>query len=685
MVTSESSLWHIITPDEHNVVAGDMLVPKPLCSAWEPHTYCSRQYNYLMESRGELLWALVKVYIHHNAHRYHHRLSLSVKTMRWVRKTGRSLAGRVLFLGCPNSFVVDASRLRGEDRACAYLAYSGPEGIPRDQVGVYRFDLVSNKVEFVEQLPRQWNVGRPTADVVREISSRVWAAVDFVYFHAICKPWRNSRDPPSLRTTTTQFLPWLLAPAEKESAHLKFRSVFSNASYRATPASPLPWKNWVCSADGTVFWYLTIENLRPSLHDPLTGEVTHRPLFPCRLNHWEKDNPCSVVYGDGSTFLYKIIRDGDMVRFQAALLKHGDTEWVIVERTFEAVRSGELYAAYHGGKIMVTTETRLWHVITPDSHNVVAGDMLIPQPLCTRQQGTYIYFSCDCRHHYNFLVESRGELLWALVQVITSNEYIDQRWSVDYKLSLSVHALEEEEPAPKKTMRWVRKDSRSLADRVLFLGWPNSFAVDASRLGGEDGACAYMAYSGRKDLPPNLVVVFRFNLVSNKAKFIDRLPREWNEGRCTWIIAQPVITPIQLNLESAHKLKFILLRQELTERRLIAQELTQQRQEHMTPITSPTRVIHIERYYGPSFRALVRNLPLTVTSSQLRVFLSKHGKVYSAEALFYKKTKRSQGTGLVTMSTIHAHIEDAVEALSTLFLHGYKLDVCLVKGERRRL
>ncbi|KAM0894958.1 hypothetical protein ACQ4PT_024154 [Festuca glaucescens] len=253
------------------------------------------------------------------------------------------------------------------------------------------------------------------ADVVREISSRVWAAVDFVYFHAVCKPWRNSRDPPSLRTTTTQFLPWLLAPAEKESAHLKFRSVFSNASYRATPASPLPWKNWVCSADGTAFWYLTIENLRPSLHDPLTGEVTHRPLFPCRLNHWEKDNPCSVVYGDGSTFLYKIIRDGDVVRFQAALLKHGDTEWVIVERTFEAVRSGELYAAYHGGKIMVTMETRLWHVITPDSHNVVAGDMLIPQPLCTRQQGTYIYFSCDCRRHYNFLVESHGELLWALV------------------------------------------------------------------------------------------------------------------------------------------------------------------------------------------------------------------------------------------------------------------------------
>jgi hypothetical protein len=49
--------------------------------------------------------------------------------------------------------------------------------------------------------------GRPWSDippdVVREISSRLWAAFDFVYFHAVCKPWSDSRDPPSLRTTTT--------------------------------------------------------------------------------------------------------------------------------------------------------------------------------------------------------------------------------------------------------------------------------------------------------------------------------------------------------------------------------------------------------------------------------------------------------------------------------------------------
>jgi hypothetical protein len=41
---------------------------------------------------------------------------------------------------------------------------------------------------------------------------------------------------------------------------------------------------------------------------------------------------------------------------------------------------------------------------------------------------------------------------------------------------VSVHALEEEMV---EEMRWVRKDVHSLADRVLFLGWPHSFALDA--------------------------------------------------------------------------------------------------------------------------------------------------------------------------------------------------------------
>ncbi|CAM0885505.1 unnamed protein product [Alopecurus aequalis] len=497
------------------------------------------------------------------------------------------------------------------------------------------------------------------ADVLREISARVSASADFVCFHAVCKPWRNSRDPPlSRRTTATQFLPWLLAPAQKESsASLKFWCVFSKACYHATPASPLPGRNWVCSVDGTTFWYLTVENLRPSLHNPLTREATHLPPFPHHIGKLR--DPHGVVYGDGSTFLYKIFCGFDKTWMTAALLNPRDAEWTVVERTFQAVRFDEFYAAYHGGKIMVTVEASLWHVITLDGHT---HDVLVQKPSECTPWWQYL-------RQYNYLLESRGELLWALVQVETSACH-GPSWTGGrgfHKLSLFVHALEEEEDdsSTKKTMRWVRKDGHSLVDRVLFLGWPNSFAVDASRLGGQDGACAYMAYSGIEDLPRDQVGVFRFNLISNEVELIDPLPREWNEGRCTWIIPQPAITPIQ----------------ELTERRLVAGGLKQQRQQHTTASTSPTCINHIGRYYGPCFRALVRNLPPTFTSSQLQIFLSKHGKVSSVDVIYYRKKKHSQAVGFLAMSTIHANAEDAVEALNALSLHGYRLDVSLVNWE----
>jgi hypothetical protein len=78
-----------------------------------------------------------------------------------------------------------------------------------------------------------------TADVLREISVRLRAA-DFVYFHAVCKPWRNSRDPLSRTTTANQFVPWLLAPADKESTHLRFRCIFSAAGNRSAQLGTSP-------------------------------------------------------------------------------------------------------------------------------------------------------------------------------------------------------------------------------------------------------------------------------------------------------------------------------------------------------------------------------------------------------------------------------------------------------------
>jgi hypothetical protein len=55
-------------------------------------------------------------------------------------------------------------------------------------------------------------------------------------------------------------------------------------------------------------------------------------------------------------------------------------------------------------------------------------------------------------------------------------------------LSVSVYTLKEEEGSEPQ---W-EKDDQSLEDRVMFLGRPRSFAMDAARVGmSGSGGCAY--------------------------------------------------------------------------------------------------------------------------------------------------------------------------------------------------
>jgi hypothetical protein len=106
-----------------------------------------------------------------------------------------------------------------------------------------------------------------------------------------------------------------------------------------------------------------------------------------------------------------------------------------------------------------------------------------------------------------------------------------------------VYALEE------KT-RWVKRKGPSLNDRVLFLGSPNSFAMDASMLGGNGGS-VYFAYCNSN--PHMQCGVFRYNLGTKyryyddeKAQFVERLPQGWGDVNCTWLIPQPRISSIQV-------------------------------------------------------------------------------------------------------------------------------------------
>jgi hypothetical protein len=85
-------------------------------------------------------------------------------------------------------------------------------------------------------------------------------------------------------------------------------------------------------------------------------------------------------------------------------------------------------------------------------------------------------------------------------------------------------------------MRWVPKDGRIVGDRVLFLGFRASFAMDARKL-DMDGGCAYFVLKR---------CVFKYNFMDGKAKFVKRLrPIRPTGMTCLWLRSQPVIAPIQ--------------------------------------------------------------------------------------------------------------------------------------------
>ncbi|XP_044336308.1 uncharacterized protein [Triticum aestivum] len=306
------------------------------------------------------------------------------------------------------------------------------------------------------------------SDALRDISGRLPDAADFFRFHAVCKPWRDTSTP--IQSSP----PWLLAAPEKDSVPLRFRCVFAKSSYRAQPSiSGAGRKIWLSTADVAAIRYLTVEHLRPSLHDPLTGAVNHLPLLPhaCCVDGQE-ENLRGAVFGDGTTLLYGISTEfvstqcSVRAEFKAALLRPGDTKWTIVERTlWKAGTPGEHCVVYRNGRILVTVNGSLWHVITLD-----AGDLLLQKP------GERERYSSE---QYSYILESRGELLWVTVQFKIYYDYGG--------VFMEVYKLDGEASATPEKTRWMKKDGRSLADRVLFLGSPNTFAIDTSLLGGHGG------------------------------------------------------------------------------------------------------------------------------------------------------------------------------------------------------
>jgi hypothetical protein len=359
-------------------------------------------------------------------------------------------------------------------------------------------------------------------DLLGDISVCLHDAADFVRFHAVCKPWREShqRLPTGKKTTTDQFLPWLLARNKKHDDPLKFRCVFSKSTYLAPPPESCTGKNWVASADGTAVRYLTVG---PALHDPLTGDVTRLPPFNDDIK-WAEENPSGIIYNDGTVLLYSTYtrRYDGTPEFKAALLRPGDGEWTVVQRTIESPYYGRFCIAYHSGKILVTIEPKLWHVVTPSSDD---EDVLVrmPSSMPLKYGGHY--------YVYGHVLESCGELLWASVHLRT--DFWRGTCDLSRAFLVVVHALEEAlDP------RWVLKKGISLANLVLFLGWPNSFSVEASRL-GMNGGFAYFKWHGQNEYG-----VYRYNFIDNRTELVESLPQGWHSERCTWLVPQPTIAPL---------------------------------------------------------------------------------------------------------------------------------------------
>lgn len=92
----------------------------------------------------------------------------------------------------------------------------------------------------------------------------------------------------------------------------------------------------------------------------------------------------------------------------------------------------------------------------------------------------------------------------------------------------------------------------------------------------------------------------------------------------------------------------------------------QHQRQPQTPPTPTSNITRIAKQYESCFRVIVRNLPLKVNNTRLQHFFNDYGKVSHAEVIYYRKTKTSQGIGLVTMATMHAKQEDALASLNGL-------------------
>ncbi|KAL6660750.1 hypothetical protein ACP70R_001785 [Stipagrostis hirtigluma subsp. patula] len=156
----------------------------------------------------------------------------------------------------------------------------------------------------------------------------------------------------------------------------------------------------------------------------------------------------------------------------------------------------------------------------------------------------YLRFHAVCRSWSDTLppapsrpafLESRDELLWAFVQVNAAY------YCYHDVLGYGVGGGRKRKRKESSDLQWVRTDRRSLADRILFLGRPSSFAVDAARFGMSGGGCAYFVHRRRRRRR-----VYKYSFRHKRSLLVEKLPADWDdEEACMWVTPKPDVAPTQ--------------------------------------------------------------------------------------------------------------------------------------------
>ncbi|CAM0146249.1 unnamed protein product [Urochloa decumbens] len=372
------------------------------------------------------------------------------------------------------------------------------------------------------------------SDLLRGVSCRLHAAADYVRFHAVCWPWREALPPARSRPT---FLPWLLSPRDAATtSHRKARCVFTSFNSSLVSIRDL---RFAASLDGGAAACLLKPRPEEStatggLIDPLFGSASSDDILPPysdEIQPWA-EHAAGVVSGDGTAILFAFGYFHGAYAFNAALLRPGDTAWTSVRREglyfirSETDRCGMASRHRHGGgmgKVMLCDEYRWFLVPTQAGAAIAAHEWgWLPDEL-----GNPIKTgSASCKDALLFGGDVGGD-------------------SLAGALLLSVYTLRGEESGEP---RWMKGDGRSLlSDRVLFLGRPSSFAVDAALL-GMDGGCAYFVGDrllyGRisRKVAIKGCHLFRYSFHDDRSEVVEKLSDVQNNGVYMWVTPRPAIS-----------------------------------------------------------------------------------------------------------------------------------------------